>query len=504
MNRRLWVVVLLVMAALPVLGGEIPYRPYEPVEIGAPFTDADAAGRRPARCPHGHTVDDPFLDKQYPLCNHGQADDKGQTGSAGCDIGGLEARLAFKPQQEIILAIVDSGLELNHPDVDPAVLWTNPGESGTDAEGRDKAANGVDDDGNGYIDDVHGWNFCRNSPDINEDHYHGTHVGGLLCAPANNGTGIAGACPGVKIMLVKIFGLGSSLGSEQIATAIRYAVDNGARVLSNSYGSPSFTQAMKDAIAYTAQKGALFVCASGNSRKNMDLEEEQDYPSCYGVENQLVVGATNNRDLSTFCNFGSMVEIAAPGENIFSLFPKGQYRSFSGTSQACPLVAGAATMVWMQHPDWTWRQVKRAVLDSADQVRGLSRYVVGGLRLNLFNALTGRPGRRLPAEDFSQWREEARTLESPHPYPNQKTLTFDLAVPGARKLRVHFARLAIDHFGDSLTLRDGGGGLVEYINGIHAAGWSEVIEGDRVQLVLEAGDYINEFGFVIDAVQWLP
>ncbi len=489
---------------LPGLGGEIPYRPCEPVEIGAPFTDADGASRREIRCPHGHSVDDPFLDKQYQMCNFGQVDDKGLPGLPGCDIGGLEARTAFRPQGEVILAIVDSGLELNHPDVDPSVLWVNPGESGLDAEGRDKRTNGIDDDGNGYIDDVHGWNFVRNSPDINEDHYHGTHVGGLLCAPANNGMGIAGACPGVKIMLVKIFGLGSTLSSEQIGRAIRYAVDNGAKVLSNSYGSPSFTQAMKDAIAYTAQKGALFVCASGNSRKNMDMDEEQDYPSCYGVENQLVVGATNNRDLSTFCNFGSMVEIAAPGENMFSLFPKGQYRSFSGTSQACPLVAGAATMVWMQHPDWTWRQVKQALLDSADQVRGLSRYVVGGLRLNLLNALTGRPGRRLPVEDFSGWRDEPRTVESPHPYPNQKILTWDLSVPGARKFRVHFTRLEIDHFGDSLTIKDGAGKVVEFINGVHAAGWSEVIEGDRATLVLEAGDYINAFGFAIDRVQWLP
>jgi hypothetical protein len=493
--------------AVPALAQEVPYRPFEPVEIGAPCTDpADPAApaARRGRCPHDHAVDDPFLDKQYQMCNFGQADDKGQIGMPGCDIGGLAARRAFHPQGEIILAIIDSGLELNHPDVDRSVLWVNPGESGLDAEGRDKRTNGVDDDGNGYVDDVHGWNFVRNSPDVNDDHYHGTHVGGLLCAPADNGRGIAGACSGVKIMLVKIFGLGNTLSSEQIARAIRYAVDNGARVLTNSYGSPSFTQAMKEAIAYSAQKGVLFVCSSGNSRKNMDLPDEQDYPSCYGIENQLVVGATNNRDLSTFCNFGSMVELAAPGENMFSLFPKGQYRSFSGTSQACPLVAGAATMVWMQHPAWTWRQVKQALLDSADQVRGLSRYVVGGRRLNLYNALTGRPGRRLPVEDFSQWREESRPLESPHPYPNQKTLTWELTVPGARKFRVYFTRLEIDHFGDSLTIKNGAGEVVEYINGVHAAGWSEVIDGDRATLVLEAGEYVNAFGFAIDRLQWLP
>jgi hypothetical protein len=261
---------------------------------------------------------------------------------------------------------------------------------------------------------------------------------------------------------------------------------------------------MEDAIAYTRDQGALFVCAAGNSRKPMDLEEERDYPSCYGVANQLVVGATDNRDLSTFANFGSMVEISAPGQNMFSLFPGGTYRSFSGTSQACPLAAGAAVMVWSQRPEWSWSQVKQALLDGADQIRGLGRYSRGGLRLNLFNALAGKTGRRLPVEDFSRWQEEPRVVESSHPYWNGKIATFTVSVPGAAKVRLHFSRIGIDHFGDELCIRDAQGSLVECINGVFEAGWSEVIDGDQVLLTLTTGEYVNDFGFRIDRIGWLP
>lgn len=494
----LQIMLALLLLAAPVCADEKPCLPFEPFDTGREYTREDIDRSREGMFP-----DDPFFSKQWHLENVGQPDDKENPGIAGCDINMRAAWQAWAPKEEVILAILDSGLDLKHEDIDPAMLWVNPGESGIDQEGRDKASNGIDDDGNGYIDDVHGYNFVRKTADIQDDQYHGTHCGAIFAATSNNGVGVTGMNPRLKIMVVKIFGLGGTLYGEEIGKAIKYAVDNGARVLSNSYGTPSYTQAMQDAIEYAYSKGALFVCASGNSRKDLDNPEEKDYPACYGVTNQLVVSATDNRDVSTFANYGSMVEIAAPGAHIFSLMPKNVYRSFSGTSQACPQVAAAATMVWSQNPQWNFQQVKDALLHGADQVVGLGRYVKGGLRLNVANSLLGKQGKRLPAYDFSTWKSEERVIESSHPYWNEKEERYSVSVPGARRFRMHFARIEMDHHGDSISIyQPGVAQALEVVNGNFSDCWSEVIEGDSAEIVLVSDKYMNAYGFKVDRLQF--
>lgn len=478
---------------------EIPCRPFEPVDAGREYSMQDIEKLRTESYPN-----DPFFEKQWHIENTGQADDKGVTGISGCDINMREAWNCWQPKEDVILAILDSGLDLKHEDIDPAVLWVNPGESGPDQNGNDRASNGIDDDGNGYIDDVHGYNFVRKNGSVQDDQYHGTHCGSIICANINNNIGLAGMNTRIKIMLVKIFGLGDTLYGKDIAEAIRYAVDNGAKVLSNSYGSPSFKPEMLEAIKYARDHGVLFVCASGNSRKNMNNPEELDYPSCYGVENQLVVGATDNSDVSNFANYGSMVEIAAPGQNIFSMMPKNKYRSFSGTSQACPQVAAAATMVWCQNPEYDYKMVKAALLHGADQISGLNRYVTGGLRLNLANSLKGKRGKRLPTYDFSTWQTEERVIESSHPYYNDKEENFEIAIPGAKCFRVHFEKIEMNHHGDSLQIYAGGNDRpLELINGNFSDSWSEVIMGDKANILMISDKYVNGYGFKIDKIQWL-
>jgi hypothetical protein len=491
--------ILFSLLSFPVMAGEIPCKPFEPVDAGPEYTMEDAS-----RISREGFPNDPFFLKQWHLENIGQPDDKEIEGIAGCDIGFKESWKCWKPQKEIILAILDSGLDLEHEDIDPSVLWVNQGETGIDDDGNDKASNGIDDDGNGYIDDVHGYNFVRKNGNVQDDKYHGTHCGSIICASTNNKVGLAGINPGIKIMLVKIFGLGDTLYGKEIGEAIKYAVDNGAKVLSNSYGSPSFKPDMLEAIKYTHEKGALFVCAAGNSRRDLDNPEEYDYPSCYGVDNQLVVSATDNSDRCNFANYGSVVEIAAPGQNIFSLMPKNRYRSFSGTSQACPQVAAAATMLWCQHPEWNWRQVKEALLKGADQVRGLGRYVKDGLRLNIANSLKGKTGKRLPEHDFSNWKVEERVIESNHPYYNNKELHFDIEVPNAKCFRVHFAEIDLDHYGDFIEIyEDSEKQPLEIINAQFKDSWSEVISGNKAELVMFTNQHVNGYGFKIDKIQWL-
>lgn len=494
-----YLLIALMLLSNTVLADEIPCQPFEPFDAGREYTMQDADKLRQESYPN-----DPFYAKQWHLENIGQPDDKEQVGEKGCDIGMTAAWKCWQPKGEIVMAILDSGLDLQHEDIDPAILWVNPGESGRDENGNDKANNGIDDDNNGYIDDVHGYNFVRKTGDIQDDQYHGTHCGAIIGAAVNNGTGIAGMNPRLKIMVVKIFGLGGTLYGKEIAEAIRYAVDNGAKVLSNSYGSPSFKPEMLEAIKYAHEHGVLFVCASGNSRKNLNDPEELDYPSCYGVENQLVVGATDNQDYSTFANYGSNVEIAAPGLNIFSLMPKNKYRSFSGTSQACPQVAAAAAMVWCQNPDWTWEQVKGALLNGADQIYGLSRYVKDGLRLNVANALRGIKGKRLPEYDFTQWKTDDTEIESSHPYGNEAEECYPIEVPNARFFRVHFERIEMDHHGDLLALHlPRNPKPLEKINGRFTNVWSEVIPGNEIEIILLSDKYVNGYGFKINKIQWL-
>jgi thermitase len=479
---------------------EAPPRLHEPIPAGPSLSGDEVRGRfRP------DALTDPFLGKQWWLINEGQPDEQGQPGVAGAEPAILAALTHVQTQKPVVLAILDSGLDLTHEDIDPACLWVNEGESGTDAAGRDRRTNGVDDDGNGYIDDVHGWNFVDESPTVQEDQYHGTHCGGLVTAVANNARGIAGAYPPVKIMLVKIFGLGHLLSSEEIARGVRYAVDNGAKVLSNSYGTPSYVPAFKQVVEYTRDRGALFVCAAGNSRKNLDVADEYDYPSCYGIDNQLVVGASDNRDASSqFSNFGTVVDLAAPGQAMFSLMPKSRYRAFSGTSQACPLVAGAAALLWSQHPQWTYSEVKQRLLDSADQRPALRRWVRTAARLNLDKAVRGVSGDRLPTHDFAAWHSAPHVLESRHPYQHDQATDHVVEVPGARFLRLHFRRFDTEANYDRLSIHDAEGRHVETLDGAQGETWSEVVPGSRAHLRFVTSSVIDGWGWAIDRVEYLP
>ena len=300
--------------------------------------------------------EDPFLAQQWYFHNFGQPDSKGEKGKEGADIKLFPALELFRPARKVVLAMIDSGLDLKHEDINPEILWVNRGESGLDDSGDQKSTNGIDDDGNGYVDDLHGWNLVKDNPDIQDRHYHGTHVNSILSAVSSNRVGITGGFQPLKIMLIKIFGLGSTANRDKIAEGIRYACENGAKVINASWGSRYRNDQIEGAIRFCHDKGVLFVGAAGNSRRNLD--EDPDFPSAYDLPNQVVVSATDNQDRpSPFANFGSMIDIAAPGSLILSLLPKDKYRAFSGTSQASPMVAGAAALLFAQEPSLTHLQV---------------------------------------------------------------------------------------------------------------------------------------------------
>lgn len=272
-----------------------------------------------------------------------------------------------------LIAVIDTGVDINHQDLINNI-YTNPGEIPN---------NGIDDDGNGYIDDVHGYNFNGKNADPMDNHSHGTHCAGTIGAEGNNGIGITGVNWDAQILPIKFMNRGGGSTADAIEAVI-YATKMGAKVCSNSWGGGGYSQALHDAIA--AYPG-LFIAAAGNEHANNDIGPH--YPSNYDLPNVLSVASTDKNDnLSSFSNYGkNTVDIAAPGSQIYSTIPHNQYQMKSGTSMATPHVSGVAALIMTKYPELSATEVKECILKGGDDVEALKDKVVTGKRLNAYNAL---------------------------------------------------------------------------------------------------------------------
>lgn len=324
----------------------------------------------------------------------------------------------------VIVAVIDTGVDYTHEDIIDN-LWKNAGEMGKDSQGRDKSANGVDDDGNGYVDDLIGWDVVTNDNkpfdlamgplDIlmkGGNPGHGTHCAGNVAAVANNGRGVAGVAPDAKIMVLRFLsekGEGDTAGAIK---AIDYAVKMGAKVLSNSWGSEGEdsseaeqNKALRDAIQRAEDAGVLFVAAAGNGHQGVGYDNDSDakpaYPASYDHETIISVAAIDVNDaFGAFSNWGrKSVDIAAPGVKVFSTTVGSKYSdmvidmfgiqaSWDGTSMACPHVAGAAAAFWSKHPNFTWKEVKKAILDSAKPIAAAKGKLVTEGKLDVQGLMT--------------------------------------------------------------------------------------------------------------------
>lgn len=273
------------------------------------------------------------------------------------------------------VAIVDTGADLDHPDL-VQNLWTNPGET----------ENGRDDDGNGYVDDVHGVDI-RNGGAPEDTNGHGTHVAGIVGARGNNATGVTGVCWSAKLMIVKFMSIFGRGNPSDAAKGIRYAAREGAKVINCSFGSTSQNEALHDAIEYARSKGALVVVAAGNDGKNIDKTPE--YPAAWIDGNILTVAATGqNGKLASFSNYGgTAVDVAAPGAEILSTYTRGRYATLDGTSMAAPIAAGTASMVRARDPNLSWKSIKSIVRSKVDRPSSLNGKVVDDGRVNLRKAV---------------------------------------------------------------------------------------------------------------------
>ncbi|MCC6276995.1 MAG: S8 family serine peptidase [Oligoflexia bacterium] len=279
---------------------------------------------------------------------------------------------------ETLVSVIDTGVDYNHEDLVNR-MWTNPNEI---------PGNSADDDGNGYVDDVRGWNFALNNSDPKDGQFHGTHVSGIVGAEANNGKGIAGTSWNLRIMAVKFLGDDGTGRIENAIPAIVYSADNGAKIINASWGGGPESQALKDAILYAQSKGVLFVAAAGNN--GQDAETKNFYPASFNLPNMVTVAAlSKSTGLADFSNFGkTIIHLAAPGQDILSLGLGNSYRSESGTSMAAPAVSGVAALVLSAHPNIDVITLKNALLNASQTDSSLSGKLATNGALNAALALS--------------------------------------------------------------------------------------------------------------------
>jgi thermitase len=283
----------------------------------------------------------------------------------------IQANLAWdiwQPQRTVYIAIIDTGIDSNHPDLTNKMRRHN---------------NGM----------VYGWNTLNNTTNALDDNGHGTHCAGIAAAEINNGVGIAGVAAWnpnvansrayVQLMPVKVLSASGSGSYDSVARGITWAADNGAHILSLSLGGAGGSQQLQDAVNYAWNRGCLVVVAAGNGGSS-----SPQYPAYY--TNCIAVAATDSSDrLASFSQYGSWVDIAAPGVNILATYPNNQYRSLSGTSMACPHVAGAAAVLWSHNPSLTNAQLRSALETNVDPYQPFSGRTIApnAGRLNVYRAL---------------------------------------------------------------------------------------------------------------------
>jgi len=298
-------------------------------------------------------------------------------------IAKISADQAWKIQRgskNVIVAVIDTGVDYNHPDL-AFNMWRNPKAN--------DANNGVDPNGDSITGDVVGYDFINKDALPFDDNMHGTHCAGTIGAVGGDGKGISGVNQRVSIMAVKFLsgaGSGDTLGA---ISAIDYAVSRGAKVLSNSWGggADENNEALREAIVRAEKAGALFVAAAGNDGSNND--KSPTYPAAFDVENMVTVAATDSNDrMAGFSNYGvKSVHVGAPGVDVYSTKPDNSYQKLSGTSMACPHVAGAAALIWAQYPNADYKEIKRRLMVTGDSIPALDGKTITGKRINVLRAL---------------------------------------------------------------------------------------------------------------------
>lgn len=282
--------------------------------------------------------------------------------------------------KDIVVAVIDTGADLQHEDL-KANLWINS---------KEIPNNQIDDDKNGFVDDVSGWNFVSNNNDLKDNHSHGTHIAGIIGAEAGNNKGISGISPHVSLMILKYYDpkVSSSDNLKNTVNAIRYATKMGAKIINYSGGGTEFSKDEYEAIKKAQEQEILFVAAAGNEKSNSD--KFHYYPADYKLSNIISVTAIDpSTEVLSTSNYGiDTVDIAAPGQNILSTLPNNVYGYMTGTSQATAFVSGAAVLAMAQKKIYSADEIKKYILSTGDALPQLLSKTRTSKQLNLYKMLT--------------------------------------------------------------------------------------------------------------------
>lgn len=331
----------------------------------------------------GATPNDSFYSLLWGMNNTGQTVNRDR-GTANADIDANLAWDVWTGSSSFVVGVVDSGILLNHQDL-AANIWVNPGEI---------AGNGIDDDGNGYVDDVNGWDFWNNDNNPTDDNGHGSHVAGTIGAVGNNGVGVVGVCWNVKLAGLKIGSASGSVSVTAAINAINYCIGKGIKVANHSWSGGAYNAALDSACTAARNAGHIIVAAAGNGGFDGRGDNNNTipaYPASYTQDNIIAVAAIDNDNkLTTFSNYGSTsVDLGAPGKMIASCYNSAtnSYVYLDGTSMAAPHVTGAVALVWSKNPTWTYSQVRSKILSTTKPLSSLSGKTVTGGCLNVNNAI---------------------------------------------------------------------------------------------------------------------
>lgn len=401
-------------------------------------------------------------------------------GRRGADIKAAQAWALSTGSPNVVVGIVDTGIDYNHPDL-RANIWSSPENPA-----------------------VHGINAITGELDPMDDNKHGTHVAGTIGASGNNVIGVSGVNWTIKMMGCKFLSAEGAGALTDAIKAIDWCVDHGAQILNNSWGGGPFSQALADSIQRAADRGVLFVASAGNNSSNNDLSPS--YPASYVLPNVVAVAATNNQDLlASFSNYGAQsVHLSAPGDEIYSTLPGGAYGYLSGTSMATPQVTGAAALLLSREPERSYAELRSRLLASTDKIKVLRTRSVSGGRLNLYNLLANinPPGfNDIPA---SAWFDAPLEISTEHPYPTRFKKRWTVEAPGATYLKVHVKKLQTEKTFDKLKVINGDTGeVIEILSGKREGDfWTSAIDGSRMILEFISDTSINDYGFDIDAYRW--
>lgn len=434
---------------------------------------------------------DPDLTKLWGLKNTGGADTEGSRGISGVDISAERAWDITTGSKDVVVAVIDTGVDFTHPDLAPNA-WVNQAE----ANGQPN----VDDDGNGYVDDINGFNFVNDTGNVRDDNGHGSHCAGTIGGHGDDNHGVVGVNWNVSIMAVKFLDAGGSGTLANAIKAIDYTRKMGVKLSSNSWGGDINSDLLKNAIDQTREVGQLFLAAAGNEGRDADVRPS--FPSGFQLEHIVSIAAVDNRgELAYFSNYGAnKVHVAAPGVNVYSTVPGG-YDSYSGTSMATPHVAGVTALLLANDSSMTYAQLKQRLIDTSRPMWTLRGRVKSAGMVDAYYALMNQAPPADP-NDPANWQESVeQQVSSPHPYPEKADLTYTVKIDGAKRFSLHFSRFETEAGYDKLQFINSKGEVVGTWSGSRNDRYSPIIEGDTVTLKFTSDYSLQGYGFDIDSAK---